>query len=144
MYCEAEVTAELVSAMLLPAVATGSLRPALSPQKTRPPHRQPAHFGHRCVHCRIAALAAPGARSFTEEASRLAVGYGGSASGEHGDRRARGELLPLQYLPPDRSGNVTASAQPASTSRLGNPLYQCRLRNRPALSSMVRVDDLPA
>ena len=36
-------------------------------------------------------------RSFTEEAAKLAASYGGSASGEHGDGRARGELLPLMY-----------------------------------------------
>ena len=36
-------------------------------------------------------------RSFTEEAAQLAASYGGSASGEHGDGRARGELLPLMY-----------------------------------------------
>jgi Fe-S oxidoreductase len=36
-------------------------------------------------------------RSFTEDAARLAASYGGSASGEHGDGRARGELLPVMY-----------------------------------------------
>src|SRR5699024_12749515 len=32
-------------------------------------------------------------------AGRLVAKYGGSASGEHGDGRARSELLPLQYSP---------------------------------------------
>ena len=36
-------------------------------------------------------------RSFTQDAARLAASYGGSASGEHGDGRARGELLPAMY-----------------------------------------------
>ena len=58
------------------------------------------HFGDGCVHVRIdfplrdrpAVL-----REFTQDAARLAAGYGGSASGEHGDGRARGELLPAMY-----------------------------------------------
>jgi FAD/FMN-containing dehydrogenase/Fe-S oxidoreductase len=58
------------------------------------------HFGDGCVHVRIdfplrdrpAVL-----RAFTTDAARLAAGYGGSASGEHGDGRARGELLPAMY-----------------------------------------------
>jgi len=58
------------------------------------------HFGDGCVHVRIdfplrdrpAVL-----REFTTDAARLAAGYGGSASGEHGDGRARGELLPAMY-----------------------------------------------
>ena len=36
-------------------------------------------------------------RRFIEEAARLVVGYGGSLSGEHGDGRARGELLEVMY-----------------------------------------------
>jgi len=36
-------------------------------------------------------------RAFTQDAARLAASYGGSASGEHGDGRARGELLPAMY-----------------------------------------------
>jgi Fe-S oxidoreductase len=58
------------------------------------------HFGDGCVHLRVdfpfrdrpQVL-----RSFTEDAAKLAASYGGSASGEHGDGRARGELLPLMY-----------------------------------------------
>jgi FAD/FMN-containing dehydrogenase/Fe-S oxidoreductase len=66
------------------------------------------HFGDGCIHVRIdfPLSSRPGEpsrpsvlRSFTEEAARLAASYGGSASGEHGDGRARGELLPLQYSP---------------------------------------------
>jgi len=33
-------------------------------------------------------------RKFVEEAADLAVSYGGSLSGEHGDGQSRAELLP--------------------------------------------------
>jgi Fe-S oxidoreductase len=36
-------------------------------------------------------------RDFMLDAGRLAAAHGGSMSGEHGDGRARGELLPLMY-----------------------------------------------
>jgi FAD/FMN-containing dehydrogenase/Fe-S oxidoreductase len=58
------------------------------------------HFGDGCIHVRIdfPLSSRPAVlRSFTEDAARLAAGFGGSASGEHGDGRARGELLALQY-----------------------------------------------
>ena len=58
------------------------------------------HFGDGCVHARIdfPLRDRPGVlRSFTEDAARLAASYGGSASGEHGDGRARGELLSVMY-----------------------------------------------
>jgi FAD/FMN-containing dehydrogenase/Fe-S oxidoreductase len=58
------------------------------------------HLGDGCVHVRIdfPLRDRPSVlRSFTEDAARLAASYGGSASGEHGDGRARGELLPLMY-----------------------------------------------
>jgi FAD/FMN-containing dehydrogenase/Fe-S oxidoreductase len=58
------------------------------------------HFGDGCVHLRVdfPLRDRPQVlRSFTEEAAKLAASYGGSASGEHGDGRARGELLPLMY-----------------------------------------------
>jgi FAD/FMN-containing dehydrogenase/Fe-S oxidoreductase len=58
------------------------------------------HFGDGCVHVRIdfPLRDRPGVlRSFTVEAATLAASYGGSASGEHGDGRSRGELLPLMY-----------------------------------------------
>ena len=58
------------------------------------------HFGDGCMHSRIdfPLRDRPSVlRSFTEEAARLAASYGGSVSGEHGDGRARGELLPLMY-----------------------------------------------
>jgi FAD/FMN-containing dehydrogenase/Fe-S oxidoreductase len=58
------------------------------------------HFGDGCVHARIdfPLRDRPGVlRAFTQDAARLAASYGGSASGEHGDGRARSELLPAMY-----------------------------------------------
>ena len=60
------------------------------------------HFGDGCIHLRLdIPLEKDGAalRSFMEEATRLVASYGGSISGEHGDGRARSELLPLMYSP---------------------------------------------
>ncbi|CAN7699445.1 FAD-binding and (Fe-S)-binding domain-containing protein [Mycolicibacterium frederiksbergense] len=60
------------------------------------------HFGEGCIHVRIdLPLDRPGGtrvfRDFMFAAATLVAGYGGSLSGEHGDGRARGELLPLMY-----------------------------------------------
>ncbi|WP_425957042.1 FAD-binding and (Fe-S)-binding domain-containing protein [Xylanimonas sp. McL0601] len=58
------------------------------------------HFGDGCVHLRIdIPLEASGSvlRTFMTEAAELVARYGGSLSGEHGDGRARSELLPLMY-----------------------------------------------
>jgi FAD/FMN-containing dehydrogenase/Fe-S oxidoreductase len=62
------------------------------------------HFGDGCVHLRLdfpldrpdgrAAL-----RGFLQQAAALVTRYGGSLSGEHGDGRARSELLPVMYSP---------------------------------------------
>lgn len=62
------------------------------------------HFGDGCVHVRIDwPLSSPGGsgifREFLFAASALVARYGGSLSGEHGDGRARSELLPLMYSP---------------------------------------------
>lgn len=62
------------------------------------------HFGDGCVHVRIDfPLDEPdgraGFRSFLTDAATLAASHGGSFSGEHGDGRARSELLPLMYSP---------------------------------------------
>jgi len=62
------------------------------------------HFGDGCVHVRIdfpfgTPAGRPTYRAFVEDAARLVAGYGGSLSGEHGDGRARSELLPLMYSP---------------------------------------------
>jgi len=58
------------------------------------------HFGDGCVHVRIDLPLADHPdrlRPFLTEAAQLVAGYGGSLSGEHGDGRARGELLPIMY-----------------------------------------------
>jgi Fe-S oxidoreductase len=60
------------------------------------------HFGDGCVHVRIdfelrRQQGRAEFREFLLEAGRLVASYGGSMSGEHGDGRARSELLPLMY-----------------------------------------------
>lgn len=62
------------------------------------------HFGAGCMHIRITydLRSEEGRevfRKFTRRAAELAVSHGGSLSGEHGDGRARSELLPLMYSP---------------------------------------------
>lgn len=62
------------------------------------------HFGEGCVHLRIdfplsGPQGLPVFREFMEQAADLAVSYGGSLSGEHGDGQARAELLPRMYRP---------------------------------------------
>lgn len=62
------------------------------------------HFGEGCVHLRISfdLEAEDGLalyRRFIERATELVRSYGGSVSGEHGDGRARSELLPAIYSP---------------------------------------------
>ncbi|MFE6971278.1 FAD-binding and (Fe-S)-binding domain-containing protein [Isoptericola sp. NPDC057653] len=60
------------------------------------------HFGDGCVHLRIdIPLSTSGSvlRTFMTDAARLVAYHGGSLSGEHGDGRARSELLPLMYSP---------------------------------------------
>ena len=65
------------------------------------------HFGDGCVHVRIdfpfggtqVEGGLPLFRSFLEDAARLVAAHGGSMSGEHGDGRARSELLPFMYSP---------------------------------------------
>ncbi|HEU5266447.1 MAG TPA: FAD-binding and (Fe-S)-binding domain-containing protein, partial [Jatrophihabitans sp.] len=58
------------------------------------------HFGDGCVHARIDfpfATKPQRFREFVEAAAQLVGQHGGSMSGEHGDGRARGELLPHMY-----------------------------------------------
>ncbi|WP_434964931.1 FAD-binding and (Fe-S)-binding domain-containing protein [Brevibacterium casei] len=62
------------------------------------------HFGDGCLHMRVDfPLEEPDGpavlRRFLVAATELVAGYGGSVSGEHGDGRARSELLPLLYPP---------------------------------------------
>ncbi|WP_148572839.1 FAD-binding and (Fe-S)-binding domain-containing protein [Nocardioides caldifontis] len=77
------------------------------------------HFGDGCVHVRIdfdleSGQGRAGYRRFVEEAARLAASYGGSLSGEHGDGRARSELLPTMY-------DETSLALMAQAKRLFDP-----------------------
>jgi len=63
------------------------------------------HFGDGCVHVRIdfdlaSSPGRAGYRAFVEAAARLTADHGGSLSGEHGDGRARSELLPVMYDEP--------------------------------------------
>ena len=60
------------------------------------------HFGAGCMHVRITfdqrtESGRTVMRAFLREAAALVVRHGGSLSGEHGDGRARSELLPVMY-----------------------------------------------
>ena len=62
------------------------------------------HFGDGCVHVRIdfpldTEQGIPVFREFLEQAADIVVSYGGSLSGEHGDGRARTQLLERMYSP---------------------------------------------
>jgi FAD/FMN-containing dehydrogenase/Fe-S oxidoreductase len=62
------------------------------------------HFGEGCLHLRVDwEMTTPAGvaqyRRFVEDAAELAVAHGGTMSGEHGDGRARSELLPRMYSP---------------------------------------------
>ncbi|WP_433527694.1 FAD-binding and (Fe-S)-binding domain-containing protein [Nocardia pseudovaccinii] len=58
------------------------------------------HVGDGCIHVRLdlpIADAPQRFRNFIQDATELVVRYGGSLSGEHGDGRARSELLSIMY-----------------------------------------------
>src|SRR5690606_19094396 len=62
------------------------------------------HFGDGCIHCRIDfpfqagdPASAAAFRDFMHAAAGALQKYGGTISGEHGDGRARSELLPYMY-----------------------------------------------
>jgi FAD/FMN-containing dehydrogenase/Fe-S oxidoreductase len=60
------------------------------------------HFGDGCVHVRLDLPLADRPqqlRPFLLAAADLVAAHGGSLSGEHGDGRARSELLPMMYSP---------------------------------------------
>jgi FAD/FMN-containing dehydrogenase/Fe-S oxidoreductase len=84
------------------------------------------HFGDGCVHVRIDfELRDPGGRGrfreFLGDAARLVASYGGTLSGEHGDGRARSELLPLMYSAEvlDLFGRVKAVLDPGDVLNPG-------------------------
>jgi FAD/FMN-containing dehydrogenase len=112
------------------------------------------HFGDGCVHCRIdfpLTQADDGAaqyRAFIEEAADLAASYGGSMSGEHGDGRARSELLGRMYTPEalELFAAVKADlrpAQPAQSGRPGRPGPTGRRPARPAGAPLAAVSGGP-
>lgn len=60
------------------------------------------HFGEGCIHVRLdfpfdRTDGTSVFRSFLSSAAELVAEFGGTLSGEHGDGRARGELLPTMY-----------------------------------------------
>ncbi|MEV0404892.1 FAD-binding and (Fe-S)-binding domain-containing protein [Actinoallomurus sp. NPDC050550] len=62
------------------------------------------HFGAGCVHVRIdfdmtSPRGTAAMRAFLQDAAALVVKHGGTLSGEHGDGRARSELLATMYGP---------------------------------------------
>ncbi|WP_454049694.1 FAD-binding and (Fe-S)-binding domain-containing protein [Cellulomonas sp. Marseille-Q8402] len=60
------------------------------------------HFGDGCVHLRLDVpmeRSGDPLRAFMTDAAHLVASHGGSLSGEHGDGRARSELLPVMYSP---------------------------------------------
>ncbi|QGZ50257.1 FAD-binding protein [Streptomyces sp. QHH-9511] len=62
------------------------------------------HFGDGCIHVRIdfdlwTDAGVGRFREFSEAVADLVVAHGGSLSGEHGDGKARAELLPKMYGP---------------------------------------------
>ncbi|MBL8931147.1 MAG: FAD-binding protein [Kineosporiaceae bacterium] len=62
------------------------------------------HFGDGCLHIRLdlpldGREGRTALRSFLTDAAELVAAHGGSMSGEHGDGRARSELLPRMYSP---------------------------------------------
>ncbi|WP_084039207.1 FAD-binding and (Fe-S)-binding domain-containing protein [Demequina sp. NBRC 110053] len=76
------------------------------------------HFGDGCIHVRLdIPLSESGRplRAFMEDAAALVASHGGSLSGEHGDGRARGELLRAMYSPEAIAlfGQVKALFDPA-------------------------------
>ena len=98
------------------------------------------HFGDGCVHVRIdfeledRRRSADATGSFVEDAADLVASYGGSMSGEHGDGRARSELLPRMYSPqaiaPDAAGQ--ADPRPRQPAQPRRPRRPRPVRRRPA------------
>ncbi|WP_062213433.1 FAD-binding and (Fe-S)-binding domain-containing protein [Demequina oxidasica] len=82
------------------------------------------HFGDGCIHLRIdIPLQEDGRvlRAFMEDGAALVTSLGGSLSGEHGDGRARGELLKVMYSAAaiDAFGQVKALFDPSGNLNPG-------------------------
>jgi FAD/FMN-containing dehydrogenase/Fe-S oxidoreductase len=100
------------------------------------------HFGDGCIHVRLdyplsEANGAAKMRSFISDAADLVVKYGGSLSGEHGDGRARSEMLARMYSPEALKlfADVKAVFDPDA---LLNPGV---IVNPPRIDSQLRVPD---
>ena len=113
------------------------------------------HFGDGCVHVRLAMpLETPEgvahSRAFLQSAARICAAHGGSVSGEHGDGRARSELLRFMYTPemldlfarvkhlfdPDNLLNPGVLAAPMDQAEAAS---RARARARAARSGVVDV-----
>jgi FAD/FMN-containing dehydrogenase/Fe-S oxidoreductase len=81
------------------------------------------HFGEGCVHARLdfpLEVAPQKYRAFVVAAAQLVARYGGSMSGEHGDGRARSELLGYMYSP-DALGAFAEVKRAFDPTNLLNP-----------------------
>ncbi len=102
------------------------------------------HFGDGCLHMRVDfPLEDPNGpqvmREFMVAATKLVARYGGSVSGEHGDGRARSELLTLMYTP-------AAIDLFAEVKRLFDPRHLLNpgvIVDPDALSESIRLTQLP-
>ncbi|SDR74964.1 FAD/FMN-containing dehydrogenase [Brevibacterium siliguriense] len=102
------------------------------------------HFGDGCLHMRVDfPLEDPNGgqvmRDFMVAATKLVARYGGSVSGEHGDGRARSELLRLMYTP-------AALDLFAQVKRLFDPQHLLNpgvIVDPDALDESVRLTQLP-
>ena len=111
------------------------------------------HFGDGCVHVRIDfELEDAGGRGryrdFVEQAADLVASYGGSMSGEHGDGRARSELLPRMYSPQaialmEQAKRILDPDGPAEPRRARRP-RAVRLRPAPRDATTPTAYDAPA
>ena len=106
------------------------------------------HFGDGCVHVRLAMpLETPEgvahSRAFLQSAARVCAAHGGSVSGEHGDGRARGELLRFMYSPDmlDLFARVKHVFDPAN---LLNPVVLAAPMDEAEASSRARARALAA
>ncbi len=108
------------------------------------------HLGDGCLHIRVDfdLASQPGRaryRAFVEEAADLAVAHGGSLSGEHGDGRARSELLGRMYSPESLAlmARVKALADPADLLNPGVLVDPAPLDVDVRLSAPQRPEPVP-
>jgi FAD/FMN-containing dehydrogenase/Fe-S oxidoreductase len=100
------------------------------------------HFGDGCVHIRLdlpleTDEGVAHSRRFLERAAQICAAHGGSVSGEHGDGRARTELLQFMYSPEmlELFGRVKHLFDPENLLNPGvltSPVGPAAARTRPA------------